>query len=119
MLLWQLKKFLESRKSNEIKFPFRTAGFISFCRLPKRRAYPKPLPFRTAGFISLRRLPKWWAYPKPQQSRVAGLQGVFIYLLFRASSNRHKLKTPRHLRVEAFVPRTGTAQSIVIKNIKF
>jgi hypothetical protein len=35
------------------------------------------------------------------------LQGVFIYLLFRASSNRHKLKTPRHLRVEAFVPRTG------------
>jgi hypothetical protein len=27
MLLWQLKKFLESRKSNEIKFQFRTAVF--------------------------------------------------------------------------------------------
>ena len=42
MLLWQLKKFLESRKSNEIKFQFRTAGFISLRRLPKWGAYPNP-----------------------------------------------------------------------------
>ena len=79
MLLWQLKKFLESRKSNEIKFPFRTAGFISFCRLPKSFFY---FSFRTAVFRFAQNVFLNFYEGRTQSLNLSGLPASFHYAVF-------------------------------------
>jgi hypothetical protein len=82
MLLWQLKKFLESRKSNEIKFPHSRlpASFHFAVFLKVFFTFLSGLPFfallKTSSLTSTRGVPKASTIPR------CGIAGRFYLFAF-------------------------------------